>query len=861
MTIAPPAAALISEPVFQTREKLLGFALGMAIILAAGTVTLHSFQLSLQKQLDSHAQKIQLSLASQLKNMDAILTTLTGVAQASAGMNETELTAAAQHVLQAYPTISMIARSKYVNLNGRRAFEAMMQQNGFIQFSIKALRVSDSRASPMKEQEQFLPIDFLEPLTPRTARLMGSDLFSNQQLKTAIKSSIELGGIVSIPATSFSPTKISYLTLQATYRGYFAPETPAARIRQFHGVYFLIVEFDKLLIDIRKRHPNMGVEIFDPGKVPNSFAKDAPGLLRFFSSLAFDSFSQPLKLNSTRQIELGGTLLLLHVSNTRPQSRSDALWSAAFSILIATLLLSSIVIAIRNRRLIKMEKTLSEASILVHENRFKDFAETASDWFWEMDGQLRFCYFSDRFVEISGVQKEDLLGKTRQASGLQQDHNTQTNINTLQAHRAFKNFEHSRVKPNGETVYMSTNGNPVFNQDNVFIGYRGTGTDITKQTLAKQALEKQQHELDRQKVLFEGVFNDIPDAMILTNIEREIFLCNPAFTRIFGYDLKDIKGKKTSLIYESREEYEHQGRIRFNIRAEQQLEPYEVQYKRKNGEIFTGEAVGGLIKDRDGNTTCMIGVFRDISRRKSTESELVQLKKMESLGSLTAGIAHNLNNFLQPIALYSALLLENYTDESETRQAIENILRSSNRAGDLVKQLMLYSRQERGKMTVQSISSVMNETLSLLLPAVPATVKVHRNIDENTGAVFMNKGQIQSAVMNLFSNAIDSLQENIGEITITLSQSGGNACITIVDTGKGMDAETQERMFDPFYSTKDIGKGTGLGLSTVRGVIEDHGGVIHYTSSLGKGTTFQIILPLFVEEHILELQCRGTNNG
>lgn len=239
---------------------------------------------------------------------------------------------------------------------------------------------------------------------------------------------------------------------------------------------------------------------------------------------------------------------------------------------------------------------------------------------------------------------------------------------------------------------------------------------------------------------------------------------------------------------------------------------------------------------------------------KKHQNELLQLKKMESIGSLTAGIAHNLNNFLHPIGIYGEILLEKFPDDCANRDAIQSIISSCDQASNLVSHLMAYSRQESGGKRESSIYPVIEQTLALMRPTIPATTMLYSNLDEDTGIVEMNTGQIKTAVMNLLSNAVDALQGNIGNVTITLEKTtvaNGSiedapsyACITIADTGTGMSDETIDRMFDPFYTTKDVGKGTGLGLSTVYGTIRDHGGTIGCTSAIGKGTTFIVQLPL-----------------
>jgi len=226
---------------------------------------------------------------------------------------------------------------------------------------------------------------------------------------------------------------------------------------------------------------------------------------------------------------------------------------------------------------------------------------------------------------------------------------------------------------------------------------------------------------------------------------------------------------------------------------------------------------------------------------------------MESIGSLTAGIAHNLNNFLQPIGTCSQLLLKKHNPE-----AVKIIIKSCARASNLVDNLMAYSRQDPEEKTIQSIHSILDETLSLVLRSVPSTAMIHINLGEDPGNVLLNKGQIQTSLINLISNAVDSLDGGKGHVKIIMSSknldkksingSQSFVYITVADTGSGMNAETRERIFDPFFTTKKVGEGTGLGLSTVYGTVMDHGGAITCSSSIGKGTTFEIKLPLVVEQ-------------
>lgn len=236
------------------------------------------------------------------------------------------------------------------------------------------------------------------------------------------------------------------------------------------------------------------------------------------------------------------------------------------------------------------------------------------------------------------------------------------------------------------------------------------------------------------------------------------------------------------------------------------------------------------------------------------QQELIQLKKLESLGSFTAGIAHNLNNFMQPIGMLSEVLLKETPKGTREREILERILASNRRAAELLRNLVTYARQEVTDKIPQPIYDVVDETLSLVLPTLPSTIRIRRELDPNVGLATINKGQIQTVLLNLISNAVDSLHSKVGDISVTLSRhepgtrpgsrARAFARLTVGDTGVGMNRETVERMFDPFFTTKAVGSGTGLGLSTAFGIIEEHAGSIRCESEPDKGTTIEILLPL-----------------
>ncbi|MEQ8666594.1 MAG: ATP-binding protein [Rhodospirillales bacterium] len=258
-----------------------------------------------------------------------------------------------------------------------------------------------------------------------------------------------------------------------------------------------------------------------------------------------------------------------------------------------------------------------------------------------------------------------------------------------------------------------------------------------------------------------------------------------------------------------------------------------------------------MARSLEASEASLMAQHKEIQKR---QMELMHLRKLESLGGLTAGIAHNLNNFMQPIGLLSEVLMQKFPPGSREQEMAKRIIESNRRASELLRNLMTYARQDVAAKNPESIATVVDDTLEIVAPTLPSTVVLNRDIEPETGTVLIDKGQIQTVVMNLVSNALDSLEGKPGEISVSLSRQERDgslpadrpavACISVADTGSGMDDETLDKMFDPFFTTKETGKGTGLGLSTAFGIVNDHGGAFSCESRPGKGTRIEFVLPL-----------------
>ena len=280
--------------------------------------------------------------------------------------------------------------------------------------------------------------------------------------------------------------------------------------------------------------------------------------------------------------------------------------------------------------------------------------------------------------------------------------------------------------------------------------------------------------------------------------------------------------------------------------------------------------IDALTKDLEHMRSTLVGINErlegEIASREEAEAErrkaeihLRHMHRVQSIGTLAGGVAHEFNNVLLPLLLYTDLALEDLPADSPTRPNLERVLRLANRAKGLSEQILTFSRPAGEDMQlVDDMAPVLDEAVSMVRALIPANIEMKIAIERPVGPVLCNPNEVQQLVVNLCSNAYRSLLQGGGGIRVVLRactvtddfaaehprlKAGNYVCLTVADDGEGMDAETMERMFDPFFSTREVGKGTGLGLSVVHGIVTKHDGDIVVSSEVGKGTTVDVFFP------------------
>ena len=370
------------------------------------------------------------------------------------------------------------------------------------------------------------------------------------------------------------------------------------------------------------------------------------------------------------------------------------------------------------------------------------------------------------------------------------------------------------------------------------------------------ALDGIEEELQNANRFLYNLLQSACDGVIAADMSGKIVIFNDAAAEVTGYSVKEALDHMN--IRDIYRDGEVTREVMRNLRSEDhggkgKLKKYHLQVCGKNGEKIPISLYASIIYDEHGEEAGSIGFFHDLRERihiqnklEKTQLQLIQSEKMASLGKLAAGVAHQLNNPLGGITLYTKLMLEDYELEENAKKDLNRILKDAQRCRDTVKELLEFSRQTRQMMKPLNINKAIERTLFLIEnQTLFHNIVLEKNMPPFIPPVLADSQQIGHVFMNIIINAAQAMDGH-GTITITTRESAkrDRVIIGIADTGPGISAEDLDHVFEPFFTTKEEGKGTGLGLSVVYGIIENHEGKIYARSEQGHGTTFTIELPV-----------------
>lgn len=397
---------------------------------------------------------------------------------------------------------------------------------------------------------------------------------------------------------------------------------------------------------------------------------------------------------------------------------------------------------------------------------------------------------------------------------------------------------------------VSTSSHKYYDENGVLLGIEGILRDISERKNAEKALRNSEER-------FSKAFHISPAPTIISTLDDGRYIdVNNAFLSMLGYSREEMIGRTAS-------ELNVWANIDDRKKAAQKL----VEHGSLRGELLHLQTKTGDIRYVLVSTEIItlneqefiLSIFYDITDQRRLETHLRQTQKMEAVGTLAGGVAHDFNNILSAVIGYTEMALGESSISESPRRYLEQIYKAGERAKDLVKQILTFSRKQEQERKPVLATPIIKEGIKLLRSSLPTTINITQNIADVSVMILADPTQIHQVLMNLCTNAAHAMREKGGILNIQLIRervdhdrplhpfnlgAGDYAKLTVSDTGHGIDVSVMERIYDPFFTTKAPGEGTGLGLSVVYGIVRDHGGAIDITSELGKGTTVNVFFPL-----------------
>lgn len=443
-------------------------------------------------------------------------------------------------------------------------------------------------------------------------------------------------------------------------------------------------------------------------------------------------------------------------------------------------------------------------------------------------------YCNQKFSEIVEADYcDDVLGIN--VRNLIHDDSQQTFNQNLSLRREFKASKYSLIIQTlkGNIRNVNVSATPIIGSDNNLLGSFAIITDVTRE-----------NEFLEELMALRTAVESAGEVIIITDYDGNIIFANNAFERMSGYKVSEVIGKNTSINNSGLHDNLFYSELWETIKNGNSWQGI-FKNKRKDGSIYEETATISPILNKQGDIVRFVAVKRDISRERELLQQVQQSQKMESLGLFASGIAHDFNNLLTSVSGYVEMI--EYTRDLDKIQPIVKKLNVIlDKATLLIKKLLMFSKNSDGVKKPHDINGIIHDLKKVFSKLIKEEISFSVELFEKKLVVECDPVSMEQVLVNLISNAGDAIQGS-GELRIITSpvMLEKPFCeILIIDTGSGIKPEILDKIFDPFYTTKEIGKGTGLGLSTVFTIVEDHAGKIDVQSEVGKGTTFRILLPM-----------------
>ena len=515
------------------------------------------------------------------------------------------------------------------------------------------------------------------------------------------------------------------------------------------------------------------------------------------------------------------------------------------------------------------ERKQAEEALREQRNFSESLIETAQTIILVLDTKGRIVRFNPYMEELAGYALDEVKGMDwfetfltpeidRTIKPLFQktvaDVHTSGNVNPI-------------IAKDGRAILVEWYNKTLKNKDGYTVGILAIGQDITERKQAEEALRVSQ-QFNKQ------IIRSAKEGIIVYGPDLRYQAWNPFMEQMTGIMASEVLGKYPTEMFPFLQEtgiIERLGKVLAEEIVNSIEFPFCLESTGKSG--WNRDSSAPFYNEK-GEIVGVIGIVSDITESKRLEEEqkmlqaqLQQAQKMEAIGTLAGGIAHDFNNILGAILGYAEMAQEDSPAGSILRQDIDQIVKAGHRARELVKQILAFSRQAETERIPLQPASIIKEAIRMLRSSLPSTIEIKQNIDMDAGLIQASPTQIHQIVMNLGTNAFHAMEETGGTLVISLEkktlnerdivdkpgvQPGDFVQLSVGDTGPGIAPELWDKIFDPYFTTKEVGKGTGLGLAIIHGIVKSYGGWVSFQSHPGKGTVFKVLLPLMAEEALVE---------
>jgi PAS domain S-box-containing protein len=498
------------------------------------------------------------------------------------------------------------------------------------------------------------------------------------------------------------------------------------------------------------------------------------------------------------------------------------------------------------------ERKRAEDALLESETKYRELAESIGEVFYALDRDLRYTYWNNASEALTGISAKDAIEKSLfelfpELKGSRAEKLYKEVLKTQQPHH----FVH-KYRVGDKNLFFEINAYPSKS------GLSVIAKDITERKLAEKQIHEQASLLDKAQ-----------DAIGVRDLKHHIIYWNKGAQRLYGWTAEEVIGKNADLlVYKGDSPLLIQAKKSVIEKGEWTGELHQITKDKK--EIIV-ESRWSLIRDSEGKPKSILIINTDITEKKKLEAQLLRAQRMESIGTLAGGIAHDLNNLMTPMMLSLQMLKEKYTDE-QSQKLLSILERNSQRGANLIKQVLSFSRGIEGERNPLQAAQIISDIEKIAKETFPKSIEIKTDMPGNLLTISGDQTQLHQVIMNLCVNSRDAMPDG-GILSIsaenflidedfvrmhTDAKTGQYVAIGVSDTGTGIPPEILDRIFEPFFTTKEFGKGTGLGLSTSLAIVKSHGGFINVYSEVGNGTKFKVYLPAIKteaqEEQIQQLE-------